>query len=79
MSIAKFKVYATLDGAGGMKKGTFEIDRETGVVTVRPYRSRLVYEVLLNNLATTVCKQNLGVVREEKKAKKAKRAAHDDA
>jgi hypothetical protein len=73
MSVAKFKVYGTLDGAGGMKKGTFEIDRNTGVVTVRPYRSHTVYEALLNNLATTVCKQGLGVVREEKKERKAAR------
>lgn len=73
MSVAKFRVYATLDSAGSMRKGTFEIDRATGVVTVRPYRSRLVYEVLLNNLATTVCKQSLGVVREEKKPKSARK------
>jgi hypothetical protein len=74
MAVSRFKVFGTLDSAGGMKKGTFEIDRETGVVTVRPFRSRLVYEVLLNNLATLVCKQSLGVVREEKKAaKKAKK------
>ncbi len=71
MSTAKFSVYSTLDSAGGMQKGTFEVDRETGVVTVRPHRSRVVYEALLNNLATLVCKQSLGVVREEKKLKKA--------
>ncbi len=70
MSTAKFSVYSTLDSAGGMQKGTFEVDRETGVVTVRPHRSRVVYEALLNNLATLVCKQSLGVVREEKKLKK---------
>jgi hypothetical protein len=70
MSVAKFKVYGPLDGAGGNKKGTVEIDRKTGMFTVRPLRSRTVYELSLNDVATWLCRQHqFAIVREEKRAK----------
>lgn len=61
MSTASFKVRGKLDGAGGDKEGTFSIDRETGVVTVRPKGSRLVYQTTIGRLATWVCQNNMGV------------------
>jgi hypothetical protein len=71
MSTAKFRVMGQLDGAGGAKVGTVEIDRVTGVLTVRPFRSHTVYEVPLNDVATWVCRQHqFAIVREEKKLAK---------
>jgi hypothetical protein len=68
MSVSKYKVFATLDAAGGPKKGTVEIDRATGMLTVRPYRSHTVYELPLNDVATWVCRQHqFAIVRAEKK------------
>lgn len=68
MSTAKFRVRGQLDGAGGPKDGTVEINRETGVLTVRPLHSRTSYEVPLNDVATWVCRQHqFAIVRAEKK------------
>ena len=68
MSTAKFRVRGQLDGAGGPKDGTVEINRETGVLTVRPLHSRTAYEVPLNDVATWVCRQHqFAIVRAEKK------------
>jgi hypothetical protein len=70
MSVAKFRVVGQLDGAGGMKEGTVEIDRATGMMTVRPLRSRTAYELPLKDVATWLCRQHMfAVVREEKKAR----------
>jgi hypothetical protein len=70
VSVAKFRVVAQLDGAGGMKEGTVEIDRATGMMTVRPLRSRTAYEIPLKDAATWVCRQHMfKVVRDEKKAR----------
>lgn len=68
MSIAKFSVSSKLDGAGGNKRGTFTINRETNEVRVRPLGSHREYTTTLDELATLVCVLNLkAVVREEKK------------
>lgn len=70
MSVAKFRVVGQLDGAGGMKEGTVEIDRATGTFRVRPLRSRTAYELPLKDVATWVCRQHqFAIVREEKKAR----------
>jgi hypothetical protein len=61
MSVARFKVRATFDGAGGMKDGTFEIDRETGNVVVRPKGSRTTFHVPLSSLATWACRVGMQV------------------
>jgi hypothetical protein len=74
MSVARFTVYGTLDGAGGARPGTVEIDREAGIFRVRPYRSHTTYELPLSDVATWVCRQHqFAIVREEKRAKKANR------
>lgn len=59
MSVAKFTVNAQLDSAGGKKKGTVSIDRETGIVTVRPLRSHAVYTAKLDDLADMIVKKAL--------------------
>lgn len=55
MSIARFKVSGQLDGAGGLRPGTIEIDREAGTITVRPKRSHTTYTMTLGEVATFVC------------------------
>lgn len=55
MSTATFKVRGKLDGAGGDKDGTLTINRETGVVIVRPKGRRATYETTLGKIATYVC------------------------
>jgi len=59
MSVAKFKVRAQLDGAGGAKNGTVAIDRETGIVTIRPERSRTTYQATLAEIADLIVKRVL--------------------
>lgn len=59
MSTARFNVNAQLDSAGGKKKGTVLIDRETNIVTVRPSRSRSTYSVKLDELADLIVKKTL--------------------
>lgn len=77
MSVAKFTVNATLDSAGGKKKGIVAIDRDTNVVSVRPLRSRSVYNAKLDDLADLVVKRALMAgfeeVYEPKKAARKKR------
>lgn len=77
MSIAKFTVTAPLDSAGGKKKGTVTIDRNTNIVTVRPHLSRQVYSAKLDDLADLVVKRALMAGFEEvyspKKAARRKR------
>lgn len=75
MSVARFPVIGTLDGAGGRQKGTVEIDRETGDFHVRPFRRKRTYHLPLSTVATLVCKAViLGELREKQAAKKAKKA-----
>lgn len=73
MSVARFPVVAHLDGAGGVKPGTVEIDRETKMFRVRPKRQHRVYELPLGVVATMVCRQVL--IGEELDRRKAKKAA----
>jgi len=72
MSVARFPVVAHLDGAGGKKKGTVEIDRDTNMLSVRPYRSHRTYDMPLEMVATMVCQRILtNEVMEKQRAKKA--------
>jgi hypothetical protein len=57
MSVASFKVKGKFDSAGADKEGTVTIDRDTGVVLVRPKGSRTTYETTLGRLATWVCQK----------------------
>jgi hypothetical protein len=71
MSSARFPVVAHLDGAGGKKNGTVEIDRATNLVQVRPFRSRRTYDMTLEAVATIICRHVLMEESQEKKARKA--------
>lgn len=59
MSIARFKVFGRLDGAGGARAGTVVIDRESGLLHVRPFRGRRVYTMPLSMVADMVCQRIL--------------------
>lgn len=53
MSLAHFDLETILDRSV-KQKGTMTIDRERGLVTIRPLRSRRAYVVPLNDVATMV-------------------------
>jgi hypothetical protein len=75
MTVARFPVTGTLDGAGGRHKGTVLIDRDTGDFHVRPSRRRRLYTLPLSTVATMVCETIIRSELAEKRAlKKAKRA-----
>lgn len=75
MSQARFEVTGALDGTGALQKGTVFIDRETGMVTVRPHRKHTTYTMPLSVVATMICAAELrSRVRDELLAKKAERA-----
>jgi hypothetical protein len=71
MTTARFPVTGTLDGAGGRRRGTVTIDRETGDVVVRPLRSHRTYMMPLASVATWICVTNIEhELYEKKRAKK---------
>jgi hypothetical protein len=54
MSTATFRIKGKLEKAGSAQEGTLTIDRATGVVSVRPLRSREAYSVPLDTVAEWV-------------------------
>ena len=70
MSTARFDVVTHLDGAGGKKKGTVSIDRDTNMVSVRPHRSHRTYDMSLEAVATIICRHIL--MEESRTAKQSK-------
>lgn len=71
MGLARFPVYGRLDGA---TKGTVTIDRETGIVTVRPHRRRYEATVTLAWVAEVALFQRAkAIAAEKRRAKKAGR------
>ena len=56
MTIARFSVHGALDSAGGDQKGTVEIDRQTGIMRVRPHGRQKTYDLSLDAVATLVCR-----------------------
>jgi hypothetical protein len=70
MRRARFKVIDTLDNAGGVQKGTVEIDRTNNLLIVRPYRKHRTYTMPLGMVATMVCRRIiLNELAEKRKAK----------
>lgn len=63
MSVARFSVFAVLDGAGGKQKGVVTIDRDTGLVTVRPHGKHATYNMPLNQVADFICRSALLTTR----------------
>lgn len=59
MSSAKFVIEAQFDSAGGKKKGTVLINRETGVISIRPFQSQRVYHAKLHEVVDRIVKEAL--------------------
>lgn len=74
---SRFRVMGRLDRAAGVKEGTVVIDRGAWLFTVRPLRSRRVYELPLSTVADMVVlrvlKTEVFKRRMEKAAKKHER------
>jgi len=73
MRTARFKVMGALDGAGGARAGTVVIDRDSGLVHVRPLRRRRVYTMPLSMVADMICKRIILNEAYEKRAARAKK------
>ena len=72
MSESHFEVETVLDRAF-KQKGTITINRDNGLVTIRPLHSRRVYVVPLNDVATMVVQRAIKQeVRENRKPRKTK-------
>ena len=70
MSIARFRVYGRIDG---VNECTVTIDRETGVIAVRPLRRKRTYELPLAFVAGIIFER---IAKAEARLKvEAKRAA----
>lgn len=68
MSRAVFRVYGRLDGA---TEGTVVIDRDTGLVSVRPLRRKRVYKLPLTWVAQTILERVVKAeIAEKRRAKK---------
>jgi hypothetical protein len=75
MTVARFPVTGTLDGAGGRQSGAVLIDRDSGDFSVRPRGRRRLYTMPLSVVASMVCSAIIRSELAEKKAlKKARRA-----
>lgn len=72
--VARFKVFAPLDGAGGAQHGMVEIDRDSGMMSVRVKRKRRRYTMPLGYVASMMVKAIIMYdLREKRAAKKKKR------
>lgn len=71
MTTARFPVVGPLDSAGGVQRGTVLIDREAGLVTVRPLRKKTTYTMPLSAVATMICQRIILNELREKRVKKA--------
>lgn len=68
---AHFRVTAKMDNAGGTQQGTVTINRESGLVSVRPLRGRRTYTMRLSDIADIICQRViLHEVHEARKALK---------
>jgi hypothetical protein len=73
MAKAKFSVNARLDLASTIQKGTLTIDRDRGIVSVRPARRHREYVMLLDDVAEMICRKIISSeVAEDKPKRKVK-------
>lgn len=70
--LARFRVAARLEHASRVSEATVTIDRESGVVSVRPLRRRRVYIMPLADAAAWIVRSTIVA---ELRAKRAARAA----
>lgn len=74
MKKSRFRVVGTFDLAGGAQTATVEIDRASGIVSVRPFRRRRAYSLPLAAVAAWICQVIIrGEVRERRVAKRGRR------
>jgi hypothetical protein len=72
VSEAHFEVETVLDRSF-KQKGTVTINRDSGLVTIRPFRSHKAYVVPLNDVATMIVQRAIiQEVRENRKPRKVK-------
>ena len=69
----RFEVYGQLDRAA-RSKGTVEIDRKTGIFSVRPFRSGRVYSITLSAVAEIIVQRMIVMEAGIKKVSKRKKA-----
>jgi hypothetical protein len=69
----RFRVVGTFDLAGGLQTATVEVDRASGIISVRPLRRRRVYALPLASVAAMVCNVIIRAELREKRAAKKKR------
>ncbi len=67
---ARFRVLGRLDRASALTEGTVTIERETGIITVRPLRKRRTYSLTLGEVATWICQTIIRAEVAEKRARK---------
>ena len=73
MSVARFKVFGS-NMFNGKSEATVEIERESGMLTVRPYHLHKKYELRLADIAKHVIYVSvMAEIREKKALKKMKR------
>ena len=71
---AKFRVMGMFEMACRPQEATVSIDRDTGVVEIRPLRRRKIYLTTLAAMASVAVRREIQrEVQEKKKAKKTKK------
>ncbi len=68
MKKSRFRVVGTFDLAGGAQVATVEIDRASGIVSVRPFRRRRAYSLPLADIAAWICQV---IIRSEVRERRA--------
>lgn len=72
--LVRLRVVALLEMASRPQVGTVIIDRDAGLVTVRPFKRRRTYTLPLADIAAFVVRRIiLAELREKRRARKAKR------
>lgn len=73
MSVARFRVFGS-NMFNGKSEATVEVERESGIVKVRPLRMHKAYELRLADIAKHIIYVNvMAEIREKKALKKMKR------
>ena len=73
MSIARFEILGRFDGHK-VTRGTLAVDRETGLISVRPHRRRKVYQLPASFVAEIICQRCIRAeVNQKKKERELKR------
>lgn len=72
---SRFRVVGTFDTAGGAQVATVEIDRASGLMSVRPLRRRRTYSLPLVSVAAWICQRIIhSELRERRRVRLRRRA-----